>query len=139
MTSFKGGQGSQVKSEFHFSMDKYELTKGEGRTKINLSAQYMGNDLVVSIYNQNAHLGAIAVGEYDPKEKRASVSVITRLGHKDDAIAQKAAHSISKATGKPVCVIAGIHVDNITSEEINRIQENASSLVGEFITREDKM
>jgi len=120
-------------------MDKYELTKGEGRTKINLSAQYMGNGLIVSIYNENAHLGAVAVGEYDPKEKRASVSVITRLGHKDDVIAQKAAHSISKSTGKPVCVIAGIHVDNITEAEIGEILENTSSLVGEFITKEDKM
>ena len=120
-------------------MEGWELTKGKGRTKINLSAQYIGNDLVVSIYNENAHLGAVAVGEYDPKEKRASVSVITRLGHRDDVIAQKVAHSISKATRKSVCVIVGIHVEDITSEEISSIQENASSLVGEFITEEGKM
>lgn len=120
-------------------MDKYELTEGKGRTKVSLCGYHMGNDLVVIIYNANAHVGAVALSEYDPRVKRASVSVITRLGHKDDVIAQKAAHSIGKATGKPVCVIAGIHVDNITSGEISRIQENASSLVGEFITKEDKM
>ena len=68
-------------------MGKYESTKGEGRTKVNLLAYNMGNDLVVSIYNKNAHIGAVAVGEYDHQEKRASVSVITRMGHKDDAIA----------------------------------------------------
>jgi len=111
----------------------YELTKGEGRTRVNLLASDMGNDLVVSIYNENAHVGAVAVGEYDHEHQRASVSVITRLGHKDDAIAQKAAHLITKSIGKPVCVIAGIHLDNITQEEVDKISENSMSAVEEFI------
>jgi FixJ family two-component response regulator len=93
----------------------------------------MGNDLVVLIYNNNAHIGAMAVGDYDHHEKRASTSVITRLGHKDDAIAQKAAYSISKSTKRPVCVIAGVHLDNITGEEVDKLLENASLMVEEFI------
>lgn len=116
-------------------MGEGELTIGEGRTKVNLRAHYLGEDLVIFIYNENAHIGAIAVGEYDPKEKRASTSVITRLGHKDDIIAQRAAYSLSKFTQKPVCVIAGIHVDNIAEEEINQILDNSNSLVAEFISR----
>jgi hypothetical protein len=116
-------------------MDKYALTKGEGRTRVKLSAGNLGDDLIVTIYNENAHLGAVAVGEYDPKTERASVSVITRLGHKDDAIAQQAAHSISKATKRPVCVIAGIHLDNITQEEIDRILDNSMIAVEEFVTQ----
>ena len=114
-------------------MSKYEFTRGKGRTKVGLSAHYMGSDLIVFIYNKNAHVGAVAIGEYDHKEKRASKSVITRLGHRDDVVAQEAAYSISKHTRKPVCVIAGIHLDQITSVEINEILENASSLVDEFI------
>ena len=116
-------------------MDKYELTTGEGRTKVSLSAHRMGSDPIVYLYNENAHIGAVAVGEYDHKGKRASTSVITRLGHKDDVVAQKAAHSISKSTRKPVCVIAGIHLENITEIEISKILENTSSLVNEFITK----
>jgi len=114
--------------------DKYELTTGEGRTKVSLLAYHMGNDLVVCIYNENAHIGAVAVGEYDPKEKRASSSVITRLGHKDDVVAQEAAHSISKHTKKPVCVITGVHIDNITRREIDQVLENTSSLVDKFLS-----
>lgn len=110
------------------------LTKGEGRTKVNLRANNMGDDLVVYIYNENAHLGAVAVGEYDYEHQRASVSVITRLGHKDDAIAQRAAYLISKATRKPVCVIAGIHLENITTKEIDEISKNALSAVEELIS-----
>jgi len=113
-------------------MHKSELVKGEGRTKINLASYSMGNDLVVFIYNENTHIGAVAVGDYDHGAQRASTSVITRLGHKDDAVAQEAAHSISKHTKKPVCVIAGIHLDNINKKEIDEIVENASNLVEEF-------
>lgn len=114
-------------------MDEFKLSKGRGRAKVDLLATSMGNDLVVLIYNKNAHLGAAAVGDYDFKEERASVSVITRLGHKDDAIAQKAAHAISKSTKKPVCVIAGVHLDNITRDEVEKILENAGIMVEEFI------
>ena len=117
-------------------MDKYELTGGEGRTRVKLVASNLGDDLIVTIYNENAHLGAIAVGEYDHENKRASVSVITRLGHKDDAIAQKAAYLISKSTKRPVCVIAGVHLDNIATEEIDKILENATLAVEAFLSLE---
>ena len=115
------------------------MTKGEGRTRVNLAACYMGNDLVLCIYNENAHIGAVAVGEYDHNEQRASTSVITRLGHKDDAIAQEVAHSIAKQTKRPVCVIAGIHIDNATASEINKILDNARALANEFISRNSEV
>ena len=114
-------------------MGERELTKGEGRTRISLSAQSLGSDIVVSIYNENAHIGAIAVAEYDHKNNRTSTSVITRLGHKDDAIAQKAAYLISKHTMRPSCVIVGVHLDDITQEEIEKLLENADSLVKDFL------
>ena len=115
-------------------MDAYEITKGKGRTQVSLSAHHIGSDLVICIYNQNAHIGAVAVGEYDGKTRRTSTSVITRLGHKDDTVAQKAAYLISKATRKPVCLIAGIHLDNITDAEITELVDSTNSLVDEFIS-----
>jgi len=114
-------------------MDRYELVKGEGRTRVSLLANNMGSDLVVFIYNENAHVGAVALGEYDHQQERASVSVITRLGHKDDAVAQKAAYLISKSLKKPVCIIAGIHLDDITQEEIDKILANTEIVVEKFI------
>ena len=115
------------------SVDRYELTRGEGKVRVSLRAQEMGEDLVVCLFNENAHIGAVAVGEYDYKEKRASTSVITRLGHKDDVIAQKTAHLVSKHTRKSSCVIAGVHVDNITEEEIQEALGNTDSLVKDFL------
>ncbi|MBI4288849.1 MAG: hypothetical protein HY671_10525 [Chloroflexi bacterium] len=95
----------------------------------------MGNELVVCLYNDAAHLGAAAVGEHDPASGRASVSVITRTGHKDDAVAVEAAHTIAKAAKRAVCVMAGIHLDDITPQEIVQIGENCRGVVGELVSR----
>ena len=114
-------------------MVEYELTKGEGRARVNVTVNRMGSDLVVRIYNQNAHIGAVAVGDYDHEHERASVSVITRLGHEDDALAREAAYLLSKSIRRPVCVIAGVHLDNITREEIDKILANTKIAVSEII------
>ena len=114
-------------------MKDYYITRGEGRTALTLDARSFGEGLIVAIYNENQHIGAVAVGEYDHTEQRASTSVITRPGHKDDAIAQPAAHLISKHTRKPSCVIAGVHLDNISAEEIQQCLANADLLVEDFL------
>jgi hypothetical protein len=111
----------------------YEIIKGSGKTRILIQADTMGNDLVVRIFNAGAHIGAVAIGEYDLDNKRVSVSVVTRLGHKDDAIAQKAAYLICKAVKKPVCVVAGAHIEKIRKKEIDLIQENVLSAIEDFL------
>ena len=92
-----------MKRSTHFSSNriKYELTNGEGRTKVNLLAYHMGKELIVCIYNENAHIGA---------------------------------HSITRYTKKPVCVIAGIHIHNITRQEIDQVLENTTSLIDKFLS-----
>jgi len=74
-------------------------------------------------------VGAVAVAEYSFEENRASTSVITRLGHKDDTVAYNAAQKLCKRLKKPVCTIAGIHLDQITGEEIEQITRNCEKLV----------
>lgn len=124
---------AKVTSQLLKMVESCKLNRGKGRTRVSLWANGFGCDLVVFMYNKNAHIGAVAVGEYDHMHERASVSLITRLGHKDDAIAQRAAYLISKSSHKPVCVIAGVHLDDITGEEIEKLLENASLLVETFL------
>jgi hypothetical protein len=100
---------------------------------VHLSIQQLGSDFIVCLFNAQAHLGAVAVADYDSKENRASTSVITRLGHKDDQAAYKAAYKLCKRLKKPVCAIAGIHLDNITQEEIAQITRNCDALVEKCI------
>ncbi len=110
-------------------MNMIPLTEGNGRTKVSISSQLIGKDLIVCIFNEGGHLGAVAVADYSHEENRASTSVLTRLGHKDDVIASKAAYRLCKQLKKPVCAIAGIHLDNITSKEIAAVIQNCDKLV----------
>ena len=103
--------------------------EGEERTRVGMSVNRIGKDLIVCLFNDAGHIGAAAVADYAEKEDRASVSVITRLGHMEDALASDAARRLCKATRRPVCVIAGIHLDNITKEEIAKILENCEKLL----------
>jgi FixJ family two-component response regulator len=75
----------------------------------------------------------VAIGDYDHEHERASVSLITRLGHKDDVVAKEAAYLLSKSMRRSVCVVAGVHVDDITAEEIDKILANTKIAVGEII------
>jgi cobalamin biosynthesis Co2+ chelatase CbiK len=117
-------------------MKTREFSRGEGRTQVLLSAYYLGNDIVVHIYNKNAHIGAVAIAEYDTESARTSTSVITRRGHKDNIVASETAYKITKTTKKPCCVIAGIHLDNITGKEIEDILVNVKLVSDDFLKRE---
>lgn len=110
-------------------MKRVLMHAGKGRTKVSLSVQWIGSDLIVCLFNGQGHLGAVAVADFCHAENRASTSVITRLGHKDDTVARNAAHTLCRKFKKPVCAIAGIHVDDITEEEIEEILRNCDLLV----------
>ena len=103
--------------------------EGEGRTKVGMSVNRIGGDLIVCLFNEAGHIGAVAVADYREEENRASVSVITRLGHMEDTLASDAARRLCKAVRRPVCVIAGIHLDNITKDEIAEIVKNCEKLI----------
>ncbi len=109
------------------------LNEGTGRTRISLSAYSIGNDLIVCLFNEQGHIGAVAVADYYQENSRTSTSVITRLGHKDDLLAAPSAHKLCKHLKRPVCVIAGIHVDGITKKEIAQITRNCDRLLDRFL------
>jgi hypothetical protein len=106
--------------------------EGEGRTRVGMSVNRIGEDLIVCLFNEQGHIGAAAVADYSEKENRASVSVITRPGHMEDTLASDAARRLCKAVRRPVCVIAGIHLDGITKEEIAEILKNCEKIISVF-------
>jgi gallate decarboxylase subunit D len=122
-------------------MKSIQIHEGKGRTQVSLSNHWIGTDLILCIFNDAGHIGAVAVAEYCHQEDRPSTSVLTRFGHKDDSIASNTARIISKAIKQPVCVIAGIHVDNITDDEIAQIIQNCGKLANtciRLLTQDDR-
>ena len=90
-----------------------------GRLHVCLRVLRQGRDWVALLCGGEAHVGAVALGSpYSP-----GFDVLTVPGHKEDALAQETAARLSAAVGCHVCVVAGIHNDNITAEEIQQVQD----------------
>jgi hypothetical protein len=100
------------------------LSLEKGRIKINLMVIPMGDDLCITITGgDKSHIGCVTLsiprpGLADPGVTRATTSTLNITGHKDDEAARYVSHLLSSHLNKNVVVICGIHVNNITTEEI---------------------
>ena len=107
------------------------LEKSSGRLTVSLSATRLGPDLLVVISGGAVHIGAVGAGTNTGG--LASSSVITMPGHRDDRIAKEAAEMLSKNVACNCVVVAGIHYDHISPEEINDIMLMCKSLLEELV------
>ncbi len=119
--------------------ENISLAEGEGKYRVQCDAVEIGADLVVKVYGgDKPHVGAVAVGIPRPsladnEKVSASVSVFTLTGHKEDELAKKLAGKLTAALNRVTVLTAGIHIDNITSEEIKFFEKNALRAVEKLI------
>lgn len=119
-------------------MNEYNLSVGEGLTKVTLTAAYLGKDLAVNITAGRVHLGATAVAvpcQNNPEGVLASCSVITVPGHRDNIPAEAAALKLCKTLGCVVSVNAGLHIDKASQTEIATLVENSSRAVEALVNQ----
>ncbi len=103
---------------------------------IRLNAFYLGNDLIVTIRGGEEHLGAVAVGVcYGAEKNKSNASVISLPGHKEDSLVFPIAARLSKTLKTNVCVIAGIHFEKPTPDQISDIIQNTRQLIDRLIER----
>jgi len=107
--------GAQTNTNNHRNLDGVWVSSS-GRLTLEMRTQSIGKDLLVQFTGGEAHIGAVGVG--CPVGERATASVITLPGHRDDRLAQVAAERISAVFGCACTVVAGVHYDDITPEEI---------------------
>ena len=105
------------------------------------SAIQMGNDWNISIYGgDKPHIGAIALGIprpslQDENKISSSVSILTITGHKEDVIVQKAAKILASTLNSTVVVSCGIHIDDISFNDIQDLDLFISNLIDELISK----
>ena len=100
------------------------LETGSGRTRLRLTWQRWGSDLHVHIGGGQDHIGAVAlVGQDRSDEPYARVLAVPP--HKEDQIVLRATRRLHAAIGGNVCVTGGVHLDDITRDEIALILQNA--------------
>jgi hypothetical protein len=77
---------------------------------------------------KKTHLGAVGVSQvrpntHDSTKLTTSTPVTTLSGHKEDAVVTKVAHALAVKLNKNVVVSCGIHVDDITPDEMRFVSD----------------
>jgi hypothetical protein len=108
--------------------------------EITVDVHRVGKDILVVVRGGAAHLGAIGMAESrpshaDPERVSATSSVFTFLGHKEDIVAKFMAQDLARALACKTVVVAGIHWDEISDQEINMIIELCHRLVDGVIEK----
>jgi hypothetical protein len=101
---------------------------GRGRTRVRADVYRVGPDLLVVLGGEGQHLGAVSMAETAPGED-ASVATVGARGHKEPELTEVLSRAVCAATGRRTVVVAGIHLDRITRDEIESIRRNVRRLV----------
>lgn len=116
----------------------------DGRTALTMTVQPMGDDINVSLFGGDIpHIGAVALAQ--PREslrgdgsRSADCSVLAVCGHKEDMTARHIATALAKRLNARVCVACGIHLRDITPEEITRMPALIDDLIEQAAARPGK-
>ena len=100
------------------------ITSGKGKYKVFLEKKELDTDLIYILGGgERSHIGGIVICEPDKKPR-----IIKFEGHYDHIVLQPIAEAACKKYKKKVVAIGGVHVDNATKEEINKIVKNCKDL-----------
>lgn len=98
----------------------------EGPHAVTLTVDRVGDDLLCGVHGGDAHVGSVALSEW--RGGRANTRCLSAEGHREEAIARHAAHTLCAAARRTVSCVAGIHFENIGRADIESISAAAYAL-----------
>ena len=106
----------------------------EGAFDLSASVMRVGEDVVVVIWGgEKPHVGAVALAQprkslRDAEKMSATASVLSIVGHKEDAVVKSVSERLAAAAGSPVVVSAGMHWDGLQTKDIKQVLKNVELL-----------
>ena len=106
----------------------------EGTLDLSASVTRVGEDVVVIIWGgEKPHIGAVALAQprkslKDAEKTSATASVLSIVGHKEDAVVKAVSERLAAAVGSPVAVTAGMHWESLQAKDIRQVLKNVESL-----------
>jgi hypothetical protein len=101
------------------------ITLGEGKYKVWLEEKKIGNDILFILGGgEQPHIGGVVICEPNKNPQ-----VIRLEGHYDDAVLKPIAEVACKKYKTKVVAVGGVHVDNATKQEIEKLVENCKELI----------
>ena len=114
---------------------------GDGIFKVIAEVKIIGDDLMISVWGgTKPHIGSISVsvprpGLQDNTTMSATSSIINLIGHKDEVVARKFSEQLAAKFNRNAIATAGIHIDDITQNQINIIMQNITTLCLDVINK----
>ncbi|MGI6119129.1 MAG: hypothetical protein ACOYIB_00885 [Desulfosporosinus sp.] len=108
--------------------------EGEGRCQITLMLTDTGNGFHGLLTGgEKPHVGGVVLALPRPSLSgegwSSDVYIMPVPGHKDVDLAKKAADILARELRLPVSITAGIHSDNLCSQELSKIYEHCEILI----------
>jgi len=103
--------------------------EGRERTLVQLDLLSMGRDFVLLVHGGEVHAGAAALAAPSHEE----LAVIPP--HKEGPLARRCAQRVAQAASAHCAVVAGIHQDQVTPEEIAAIVHHVDLALNRLLAR----
>ena len=122
-------------------MSSFTVTVRKGRFKVVAAVHEIGPDILVAVWGGNRpHIGAIGMAQarqslLDEEKTASTGSVFTFVGHKEDLIVKPLSEEITRRSGRNSVVVAGIHWDNLTEEEIETVERLCLNITEKIIRK----
>ena len=101
------------------------ITSGDGKYKVWFEEKKIGDDILYVLGGgERTHIGGIVVCEPDKTPR-----VIRLEGHYDDIVLKPIAEMACKKYKTKVVALGGVHIDNASKEDIDKLVENCRSLI----------
>lgn len=94
----------------------------------------MGKDYTIAVWGGDTpHVGSVVMAQARPsltgEGTSATSSVLNGVGHKDEAVARRFAEAFAVRGNCTAVCACGIHVDRITPEQLELIQDSCGRLL----------
>lgn len=120
------------------SAGEFSGAASSGRIRLDVTARLMGSDFLVVLTGGQAHAGGCALAETNTPAKS-----VTAAGHRDAELAEYMANFLRQKLSGTIIVVAGVHYDAITRDEINLVFSlcrNLAESIGErFAPRKPRL
>ena len=112
-------------------MDIFELVKSKDHITVNLTAYPIGQDLCIMIFGGDVpHIGAVSYGG-----RTRSVETVRFEDHKEWLVNERLLPMLQEALPGNFILTSGIHIDNITKDQIGLVLELCEDLSRSLIEK----
>jgi hypothetical protein len=92
----------------------------------------MGRDVVFLVTGGTAHIGASATA-YVTNDQDVQVEVLALPGHREGPLAAELAETACRTLGRTVAVLAGIHLDQPSRQDIETVVAEAKRKMSQML------